>query len=685
MKSKTSWLNRGILFNDFKRFAWIGAGYLLILLLSVPLKVFMLYSKQEDIIINDASIYLRVFQFNTNDTLLQVLSIIAVPIMTGLLLFRYLQDSQAADMLHTLPVKRETIYNTHVLAGIIFLFVPVILTALVSWALVAGLGIEPVNSTAILTWLGLSLLVNLLFFLLTVAVGMVTGMTTVQGALSFILLLLPSGLSVLLLHNMSKYIYGFPHGYYFDTMTHLSPLIRLTEMSRIPFEAVEIVIYMLISIALYFLGRTLYRKRQLEAAGNTITYNILQPVFKYGVTFCFMLLLGSYFNASQDSMSWTYFGYFLGSILAYLLAEILLNKSLQVFQLQRFKGYGIYCLVMVALLGTLHFDFAGYEKRLPEPDEIKSVYLDYSFYALTEQDTMRTVNMQNGVAYTYQLLVPPIFTGEEEIANIYALHLHIMANRLIDKEALKAQRANNNSQQICLAYELKNGKHMYRQYTIEAPKYAASLKPIYETPEYKKLHNEILRINTADANMLEISASEINKTVRVIAPELIAQALSALQSDINEETYEEMTTINNGPAWAHINVTLGDHRIVSLPWKKSYDHFEQWLIKTGQYNQARLLPEDIDFAIVEKIPDIDSLDKLRKQDILELDNKPGVLKITGQEELELCLRNYMSHYSRGNEAMATYNIVFKLKNGNTFYGFLFESDSPAFIKAHFAR
>ena len=47
MKSKTSFFNRGVLLNDFKRFAWIGAGYLLVLLLSVPLKVFMLYSNLE--------------------------------------------------------------------------------------------------------------------------------------------------------------------------------------------------------------------------------------------------------------------------------------------------------------------------------------------------------------------------------------------------------------------------------------------------------------------------------------------------------------------------------------------------------------------------------------------------------------------------------------------------------------
>ncbi|MDD4237257.1 MAG: DUF6449 domain-containing protein [Desulfotomaculaceae bacterium] len=687
MKSKTSLISRGILLNDFKRFAWIGAGYLLILLLSVPLKVFMLYSRDEEVIINDASAYLRIFQFDTNATMLQFMSLIIIPVLTGLLLFRYLQDSQSSDMLHALPIKRETFYNTHVLAGIVFLFVPVILTALISWALVAGLGIEQVNSANILAWLLISLTINLLCFICSVAVGMITGMTTIQGVLSYILLLLPSGLSILLLYNMSKYIYGFPYDYYYDKITSLSPLIRLTEIYRQPITPGEIAVYLFSSIALYFVGRYLYQRRQLEAAGNAITFDILRPVFKYGVTFCFMLLIGSYFYTAQGSMGWTYFGYFLGSILAYFLTEILLNKSLQVFQLQRVKDYGIYCLVMIALLGMLHFDFAGYEKRLPYPDEIKSVYLDSSFYCFKEKDNnMRTVNVQDGIEYTYQLFVPTIFTEEKDIDNIQSLHLQIIANRVEDKEVL-TKRFNTNSRQICLAYELKNGKHIYRQYTITEPKYAASLKPIHESPEYKKLHNEILRINTADANMIEINANGMNKNLRIVNPVLIAQAISVLQNDLNEETYEEITTINQGPPWANIDVTLENHRNVSLVWKKSYDNFEQWLKNIGEYNQARLLPEDINFAIMDKLPDLDKLDldKTRTQDILDLENKPGILKLTDPEQLEFCLRNYLHNYNRDNEEQAAYSVVFQLKNGNTLSGFLFEADAPAFVKEHFAR
>jgi len=206
MKLKTSFFNQGILCNDFKSLGWIGAVYLLSLLLCIPLKIIMLYSNVGIARLSqDPYFYLRMFLFNEP---LQLMLLIVAPVLTALLLFGYLQNGKAADMVHALPVKRETLYHTHILAGLIFLFVPLMITALVSWALVAGLAIPNVSGSDIFTWLAVSLLFNLLYFMTGVATGMFTGLLSVQAVLSYILLLLPTGLTMLLLHNMSMYTYG---------------------------------------------------------------------------------------------------------------------------------------------------------------------------------------------------------------------------------------------------------------------------------------------------------------------------------------------------------------------------------------------------------------------------------------------------------------------------------------------
>ncbi|GAE95103.1 hypothetical protein JCM21714_4312 [Gracilibacillus boraciitolerans JCM 21714] len=54
---------------------------------------------------------------------------------------------------------------------------------------------------------------------------------------------------------------------------------------------------------------------------------MIKPIFKFGgVTFCFMLLGGTYFGLVQGQyVAWISFGYLFGAILGYLLTEMLLQ------------------------------------------------------------------------------------------------------------------------------------------------------------------------------------------------------------------------------------------------------------------------------------------------------------------------------------------------------------------------
>lgn len=677
MKLKTSFINQGILRNDLKRFTWIGVTYLLLLLASVPLKILMWHSREQAQQINYTADYIRIFQFDPYAPT-QIMIFIIVPVVAGLLLFRYLQDGRSADMAHALPVSRGTHYSTHVTVGIILLFAPLIITALVSWLLVAGLGIEAVNITNILNWLSNSLLINLLFFISTAAVGMVTGMTALQGALSYVLLLLPSGLSYLLLHNLNQYTYGFALDYYASKIENLSPLFRLSWISSSYLRPAEIAAYLGASMVLFFVGRSLYRLRNSETAGSAISFTVLQPIFKYAVTFCFMLLIGSYFNAMQDSVAWTYFGYFIGSLLAYFLMEILLNKSVQVFRRHQIRGYGIYALVMVLLLGLFHFDWTGYEKRLPEIGEVAGVYMDASFHSFIYQPAAPD---SETVYYYSEGPGKAVFTDQENIAHIYALHQQIIAHREDNKKTASSV-GNRYAPQICLAYELPGGKHLYRQYGIDPEMYAGNLKPIYESREYKELHNAIFHINPAEVDFIEISGHHYsNKKLRIIEPEAIAQVFSALQADIYDQTYEEI--VGGRPSWASVEIRV-KNRVFCQDWKKSYTHLEQWLKDSGNYEQARLMPElDLACAYIDKFsaPDEEE-DRIPRSkewmmDPESLAQRPGVLKITDPDQMEWCLREYY-----GDDTEAAYEVFFVLKNSGIISGYLKGTDAPAFIRNH---
>lgn len=669
MKSRTSFINRGILKNDFKRFSWIGIVYLLALLCCIPLKILMTYSRPEEVKqYYDEFTYVTMFTFDS--TALQMMLLLIVPVLTGILLFRYLQTNNASNMQHALPIKRVTLYNTHVLAGIIFLSLPLLITAVVSWLLLAGLGIDSVSILTILSWFSISLLFNLLLFMTSVFVGMFTGMSVLQGILSYILLLLPSGLSMLLIEFMQVYTFGFAGNYYSSSIGNWSPLIKLVSLSNSSLQLGEIITYILVIILFFFIGAFFYPRRHLETAGNAVAFEVLRPIFKYGVTFCSMLLIGTYFYHSQDSITWTYFGYFLGAIITYFFMEILLNKSLYIFNRKTFRDFGIYGLAVILLIRMMQFDITGYEKRIPQLSQVESIYMDHSFYPLINQQTLPDYRQQE---------LPVIFHEKDNMERIYALHHSIVKNREKNKQ-IPRTGYNKHLEHISLAYELKDGSYICRNYTIDQTEYAQQLKLIYESAEYKKLHYSVLRVSPAQVNSIEMTVNEVNKELRITDPVQIQQALAALHEDIGAESYEEMV-INNKSPWGNISILLKNEKRVDIQWQKHYSTYTEWLKSIGKYEQARIMPGDIAYAVIGTLNDWEK----GRYDPEELINQAGALKITDPQKLEWYLQNYEEGYSQY-EQRPKYSIIFVIKkDGGMINGFIPADIAPQYVTQHFSQ
>jgi ABC-2 type transport system permease protein len=678
MTSKASFISRGILQSDLKRFWWISAGYLLGML-SVPLAILTVYGQMEQAV--GTSNYpmfvnqlLQVFRLTSPP--LQPVLLILVPIAIGLILFQYLQDGRAADMFHALPVKRSTLYNTHILSGLLFLTLPLLFTGLISWVLITRLGMHQVVLLTILAWFGLALLFNLLFFLLSVVTGMVTGMSTVQGALSLVLLLLPSGLGMLLLANAKMYVYGFALDYYLARVSAaVSPLFQLLQVQSI--HAGAVIAYLLVCAVLYLLGLYLYQRRRLEAAGDAIVFGFLRPVFKYGVAFCAMLLVGYYFSSTQNgSLGWTYFGYLLGSLVAYFLCEALLRKSLSVFHRQAVQGYGVFALVMVLLIVWLQFGAGGFEQRLPAENQVQSVYLGnvFPFPGETTAATMIQGPIQQ--EYSPILLPQPVYQDAASIADIYDLQRALIASRSREKALGLANESRMRvTTPLYLIYNLKNGSHFVRQYHVNLSDYGRQLKPLYESREYRYLHNPILSVNPADVAEMSITPEPTEKGVQLADQEQLRKAVAALQNDLLQQTYEQMTS--GRPEWANIDILLQNGQMTELPWEKSDVNFSRYLQNIGAYDNARIMPDDLQCALVLKTTGAGSV-PTDNQTLLALENSSGCLKVTDSQQLESCLLQYTG------QDQQPYQVIFVLKGGNTFAGAFSGTDAPAFVKKYFA-
>jgi ABC-2 type transport system permease protein len=494
-------------------------------------------------------------------------------------------------------------------------------------------------------WCGTTILFSIFIFLFSVLIGMVTGLSITQGMLTYIFLLLPAGLGFLIVKNLNMYIFGF--NFSGNELENFS-LFRIDGLSYNPLTNTEIVIYILLSIFIYALARTVYVKRDLEAATNAVAFKILQPVFKYGVTFCCTLLAGVYFENAQNSLLWTIFGYFIGGLIGYYIAEMIIKKSIKV--LKNVKGYLIYAGFFTVILLCINFDVMGYEKRIPDITEIESIRFIDGNYSYNHKQNDKDC----------------LYYEKDNLENIKSLHNKIIESKVI----IKNNKGRFNG--FTINYNLKNGKEIKRQYYLPSELVKDYMKPIYESKEYKKINFDILKLDAGTVDKITISPIIASKDLNLINPDEIKEVVDILKNVTLNKTYEEMKDIRQ--PWGTIDLLLSNDNRISLPFYKTNKELEKWLLAKNYLKNARVMPDDIAYILVTKRV------KGRIEDVNGAEVKP--LKIEDKIEIETCLQN--SCEENNFENIYYYVEIVPITAGVGGYQTTFdENHVPDFVKEYF--
>ncbi len=634
MQLKTLLFNRGIYTQNFRNVGWIGIAYLLCLLFALPLQVLMITSNDEELynvhyLLSAESL----FQFSNE---FQIILMFTVPVILAIFLFRFLHVKLAADYIHSLPLKREALFQQNIIFGILILVLPVIITG-VSLFILSGIVDAPqiLNVPFISQWVGMTILFNIFVFMASVFVAMFTGISVFQGVLTYILFLFPFGVTWLSFVNVSYFVHGFAVDYYFkNKISDLIPFNLATNLYNRTLSGKEIAILFLLIVGFYLVALLAYKKRNIETASQPIAFRTFQPVFLYGVTFCTMMLGGMYFGETQGTLGWRIFGYLTASIIGYFVALMFLTKSWRV--LTRWKGYSIFVGVMSVIALLFTFDITGYEKRIPAVEEIERVYFAEGFYMLDEfreqenKAKEHLIYQQNEYEEQHAY-----YQVQENIENIRKIHEQIVKNKA-DFEQFPPFYRN-----VVFAYELANGKKLVRQYRVPEEFYSQPNEPfgaLLESKEYKWNHYGILRLNDgAKINKITLQSHQGTKQLTLTNPEVIESFHRTLQTEFNEETSEEI--LNNPGEWAQIEYLLNENQFIYSSWSKSYSKIESWLVERGLLNQARLTAEDIAYAIIVK-ENTKSYYEYTRNNKAEMyfENRADSLRIEDQEQIEACLK-----------------------------------------------
>ncbi|MEC0343576.1 DUF6449 domain-containing protein [Peribacillus frigoritolerans] len=620
MSSRITWFNRELIIYILRSTGWIGFLYLVGLIFALPLEMLA-------IILNGTNEYVEFENLFSCQQMIQFVLVIVIPVLLAIFLFRFLQMKQASDFIHSLPITRRSIYVHMIGTGIGFMGLPILLTGSILILFHSAIDIERLYTiTDIWSWMGTTFILEALIFSVAVLLGMVTGLSAFQGVLTYIFLTLPVGLFVLFAANVKFLIAGFSADYYLSAnMNGISPLLAATEMEKITFFSINTLIYSILTFLFLISSLFLYERRKLEHVSQAFVYPKIKPVFKFGLTLCMMLFAGLYFSGTTGEPGWIFFGYTVGSLLGYYLGEIVLQKTWRIRV--NLKGYVAFIAAVIVLALIIKIDPLQYKTKIPDEKMISQIYIGDSPLFFEDDDT------SNNNASNY-------LKEKENIEAIRLLHQEI-----IDKGKKVSIGEWNDGQSVFLMYELKNGKRLAREYHLQNyDSYMPLLAKIYESNEYKKMVNQVLNVSAEDVSKIKITASgQVDKSITITDRHQLEAAVKALSEDLNNQSFAQMTSSFGD--YASIEILLNNNKTIYMNWDSSYPQFSEWMVSTGQSEQARLMADDISYILVaksdSKIYHTNSESELAQQ----IEQQPNRLKIKTASEIETAIDNAQIDWS----------------------------------------
>lgn len=563
MQSKTSFFNKTVLKKDITRYAPIWAVYTIFLLLGL-----FEFGSYDPAITAD----------NTLESVRAMTWINAIYAgVCAAFLFMDLFNGRLCNALHAFPLRREGWLCTHILSGFLFSFVPNLLATLVALPILWEYAyIAPI-------WLAGVTLQYLFFFgsavLCAVCAGNLIGMAGLYGIFHLITVLI-AGLAELfyqpLLHGVELTI---------DAFSRFIPLYQLNGFRYAEFEVIHDTIdpfgifrglmgkdwlYLGLcaaaGIVCIGLAWAVYRKRQLEAAGDLLSLKKLSPLFLLICTVgagAVLYLLSSAFSAGS------YVFLAVGAVVGYFAGRMLLGRTVKVFTKRALLGLGMILVVMGGTFLLTWLDPLGVTRYVPPLNKIESAAVigaDKGYYFYPTHSSM--------ISYTGELNDTANFkiTDKNELAELQDFHRQLIqyrpGPRVEDQPSAK----------VTISYTLDTGRVVSRHYKVEtdselfqqAGKYYNDIRYVFEVNDPKILY-EAFESVTIEGYTMEKSYS-----IKLTDKDEIGGLIDAIQKDCDAGRMAQNWVFHDKyDENYYLDFLIGDKALQDA-WGRSRRHLRVW-------------------------------------------------------------------------------------------------------------
>jgi len=394
--------------------------------------------------------------------------IMIVPVILSLALNSYMHNRRMVDVYHSLPMTREELFVGNAIAACFIMWLPLV----VNFAMVAVMAafVPGASILAIFGELLFNMVMMLAIYSLTSFVATQVGTSLDQTLFTAVFVFSLFGVFLVLEQMAGTYLYGYRTlDSHYEMAYLLSPFVMI--IRRLTFSAagdyayflgreIDIdeaaswfvinnwaaVVWLILSVLIIAVSAHLYKRRkseQAEVIGNLAPLQIYtRAIGTLGAGTIFGVVICEVFGLANSGVSMTASIAF-GSIIAYYIGDIILTHLVR--RPKEVLPAGLATVLVVCIVvGSVIFDFFGFEKRVPAADNVESITIYNSRFRYSEQGWYKTGK--------YGVIT---VTNPEAIENIIAIHSLQLA---------QDERENNSFGSMRISYELKNGRKLERQY-----------------------------------------------------------------------------------------------------------------------------------------------------------------------------------------------------------------------------
>ena len=383
--------------------------------------------------------------------------------LAAILLFGDLFQSRMCNALHAMPMRREGWFLTHLTAGMLFCAVPNLLGAVLTSVIMEQL------SFLAYVWLGQVILSYLFFFGVAVfscmCAGNRLGAIAVYAIINFfavVVTFLVQTLYIPLLWGVKLDL----NAYY-----NLSPVVAFTQSEYVTVENEGVTrglrfagyiaadwqyLYVAAAVGAALLGLSVlvYRKRNLETAGDFISWKPVAPVFL--VLYSLSAATVLYFIAEAIGSGAQLLFLVIGLVIGYFTGQMLLSRRVNVFNKKVMLQFAVLAVALLLSLGITRLDPVGITRHVPDAESVAQVKIS-PYNGWNNRDSEQTIRLTDG----------------KDIEEITKMHKEIIQ-----------MRPGASGMVVNMKYTMKSGQIINRLYYVEPTSdWGEMLKGYYSTPE----------------------------------------------------------------------------------------------------------------------------------------------------------------------------------------------------------